>query len=461
MGMDEDYFLICEEIFSLLISAGYYRAQMKGLSSFDKIVGGMTWCLQMMISGDEEIKEEDILEDLLFSEDVSIGAQVQLTEKVVRVLIRFGCPHEIDPHQLITGEMDFPHILPVVRWLVERGIEARMKMMKMHRQIALRTFYDQYGHLYPPSLLQESKLSSQETYDIEEDREGSSDEEQDKLNPNCEDQIKRISLEIQKLEEKKSNLLIEIEKETSIHSEKSDLLESLRKVEENINSDNPDDNNKVAKLSLMIEKSENLKMKEKEFKKTCQRKLDEIISKNQSLLKEIYELEHSSTSEGTKAANQILNDLQDKLSSISMKLVVVERKIDDVPSKFELSQYHKRFVELEEIFESKEFESRKLNISYSTFKELKVFIKNQIVNLDHISDSTPLPNSLSINDFISQLEKLLEEVQTIKKTINDRMIIETDRKNRASKDLEELIDKYRVYTQLAKDLQKLVEKNED
>uniref|UniRef100_A0A1B0FEC1 CCDC93 N-terminal domain-containing protein n=1 Tax=Glossina morsitans morsitans TaxID=37546 RepID=A0A1B0FEC1_GLOMM len=33
-----------QETFDILIKAGYYRVCVKGLSAFDKVVGGMTWC---------------------------------------------------------------------------------------------------------------------------------------------------------------------------------------------------------------------------------------------------------------------------------------------------------------------------------------------------------------------------------------------------------------------------------
>ena len=33
------------ETLQLLLAAGYFRARIKGLSPFDKIVGGMTWAI--------------------------------------------------------------------------------------------------------------------------------------------------------------------------------------------------------------------------------------------------------------------------------------------------------------------------------------------------------------------------------------------------------------------------------
>lgn len=57
-----------QEIFDILVAAGYFRARIKGLSAFDKIVGGMTWCI--------EASDFDVDVDLLFHENLSIGQKM-------------------------------------------------------------------------------------------------------------------------------------------------------------------------------------------------------------------------------------------------------------------------------------------------------------------------------------------------------------------------------------------------
>ena len=75
----------------------------QGLSNFDKMVGGLVWCI--------ETCDFDVDADvLLFHDDWSIGKNIALTEKVVSVLNRMNCPHKIEPHQ-IQG-LDYIHIYP-------------------------------------------------------------------------------------------------------------------------------------------------------------------------------------------------------------------------------------------------------------------------------------------------------------------------------------------------------------
>lgn len=57
-----------QEMFDILVAAGYFRARIKGLSAFDKIVGGMTWCI--------EACDYDVDVDLLFHENLTIGQKM-------------------------------------------------------------------------------------------------------------------------------------------------------------------------------------------------------------------------------------------------------------------------------------------------------------------------------------------------------------------------------------------------
>ncbi|XP_050084111.1 coiled-coil domain-containing protein 93 [Anopheles aquasalis] len=123
-----------QDIIETLVGAGYYRAHIQGLSPFDKIVGGMTWCI--------EACDYDVDVDLLFHENLSIGQKIALTEKIVAVLPRMQCPFLIEPHQ-IQG-LDFINIFPVVQWLVKRSVENRSKKADTLRKLAATQFQNHF-----------------------------------------------------------------------------------------------------------------------------------------------------------------------------------------------------------------------------------------------------------------------------------------------------------------------------
>ncbi|XP_071341191.1 coiled-coil domain-containing protein 93 isoform X2 [Trachinotus anak] len=127
---DEEQSVKLAEILELLLAAGYFRARIKGLSPFDKVVGGMTWCITTC--------NFDVDVDLLFQENSTIGQKIALTEKIVSVLPKMKCPHRLEPHQ-IQG-LDFIHIFPVIQWLVKRAIETREEMGDYVRAYSISQF---------------------------------------------------------------------------------------------------------------------------------------------------------------------------------------------------------------------------------------------------------------------------------------------------------------------------------
>ncbi|KAI4487917.1 hypothetical protein M0802_011679 [Mischocyttarus mexicanus] len=131
---DEEQTKKLQEIIDLLVAAGYFRARIKGLSNFDKVIGGMTWCIESC--------NFDVDVDLLFRENLTIGQKIFLTEKIVAMLPKMKCPYHIEPHQ-IQG-LDCIHIFPVIQWLIKRSMEMRKEMAGFVRSFALNQFHKKH-----------------------------------------------------------------------------------------------------------------------------------------------------------------------------------------------------------------------------------------------------------------------------------------------------------------------------
>ncbi|XP_064543753.1 coiled-coil domain-containing protein 93 [Drosophila montana] len=124
------------DTFDMLVAAGYYRARIKGLSAFDKVVGGMTWCI--------ECCDYDVDVDLLFHENLTIGQKIALVEKIVAVLIDMKCPHSLEPHQ-VQG-LEFLAIHPVIQWLVKTSVENREERGQRLKRFAIGQFHHDYQY---------------------------------------------------------------------------------------------------------------------------------------------------------------------------------------------------------------------------------------------------------------------------------------------------------------------------
>ena len=102
-----------KEIFDLLLMAGYFRIRIPSISVFDKILGGMAWCITC--------SNFDI--DIDYNDDMTMGQKIKLSEKVVKALQRMKSPFLISPHQ-IQG-LDFTNLFPIFQWLIKFVLETR------------------------------------------------------------------------------------------------------------------------------------------------------------------------------------------------------------------------------------------------------------------------------------------------------------------------------------------------
>ena len=71
----------------ILVTAGYFRARLN-IDPFDKILGGMCWC----ITG----SNNDI--DLEYEDDLNMGQKVRIAEQITNALQNMMCPYKLYPH---------------------------------------------------------------------------------------------------------------------------------------------------------------------------------------------------------------------------------------------------------------------------------------------------------------------------------------------------------------------------
>ena len=87
-----------EEIVEVLLNAGYHRAMSKSLSEFDKVVGGLCWCITSI--------GIDVDVDILFQENLIIGQRIALSEAIITALRIMGCPSPLQAHQIQGTTLD-------------------------------------------------------------------------------------------------------------------------------------------------------------------------------------------------------------------------------------------------------------------------------------------------------------------------------------------------------------------
>ncbi|NXI53046.1 CCD93 protein, partial [Chloroceryle aenea] len=587
---DEEQNIKLTEILELLVAAGYFRARIKGLSPFDKVVGGMTWCITTC--------SFDIDVDLLFQENSTIGQKIALTEKIVSVLPKMKCPHRLEPHQ-IQG-LDFIHIFPVIQWLVKRAIETREEMgdyirsysisqfEKTHRlpeddefmqrkEKAIKTVTDisevykpqrkykrqkgaeelldeeskvhatllEYGRRYgfsrqagktetaedkkialPPGLAAAGKAESCDEDDLqaaeelriktlmtgmaamateegkltastvgqivglqsdeikqivseyaEKQSELSAEERPERLGAAQQHRRKVASLNKQILQ--KTKLLEELQaKCTDLQAkctEAKKMLTEVKSYSEKLDKElaaletieSQADSSILQSLRALVAMNENLKSQEQEFKAHCREEMERLQQNIENLKAET--LENGEEQEPNKIIEQQYRSEKDKLQKIRLllarrnrEIAILQRKIDEVPSRAELTQYQKRFIELYSQVSATHKETKQFFTLYNTLDDKKVYLEKEVNLLNSIHDNfhQAMASSGSRDQFLRQMEQIVEGIKQNRMKMEKKKQENKMRRDQLNDEYLELLEKQRLYFKTVKEFKEECRKNE-
>eukprot|EP00002_Diphylleia_rotans_P010945 TRINITY_DN2169_c0_g1_i1.p1 TRINITY_DN2169_c0_g1~~TRINITY_DN2169_c0_g1_i1.p1 ORF type:complete len:535 (+),score=130.48 TRINITY_DN2169_c0_g1_i1:59-1663(+) len=492
--LDEEQQRKYEETIDILLAAGYFRARISTLSPFDKVIGGMAWCISS--------SSVDLDIDVVFQENSTIGQKIKIGESIVNGVRKMKCPHPLQSHQ-IQGQ-DYINIFPVVQWLVKRAIEAREamgdfarlfsesqfdksyelpdeKLVEANRQSAT-VFLSGVSDRYKPKRryrqsnaeLAEAKTSDQraqatllefgrlskagsETAQADEKKRksvaltkaatGASEEEDEAAKEEArireimgklaevEGDIGRISSAVignivgmqseeirlasaeyanlskglglgeaqaQKAQAEETHRRMIAANERQLagqekklaeiragHDELAGQLEAknaelqkkiayndriLREIERLNSMENESNTQDLQNLKSLVALNEALKAQEAEFKANCKRQLGELQTMLQALEDEgpTEEAEKEKSVDETLASeNERLQKARQIVNAKNRDFVNLQRKIDEVPTRTELIQYERRFMELYEQINAKLLETRKYFNTYNNLEDVK------------------------------------------------------------------------------------------
>uniref|UniRef100_T1JCX3 Coiled-coil domain-containing protein 93 n=1 Tax=Strigamia maritima TaxID=126957 RepID=T1JCX3_STRMM len=555
-----------DAIVSLLLAAGYFRARIKGLSSFDKVVGGMVWCI--------ETCNFDVDIDLLFQENLTIGQKISLTEKIVAVLPRMKCPHRLEPHQ-IQG-LDFIHIFPVVQWLVKRAIETREELGDTIRSFSISQFNKHFTapqdetfdkqkaksistvahvlEVYKPrrrykrnAALQtrEEMLKVHSTLleygksvfvpsskpkedeggdDAKNDEDKIAEERQRKLmtgmaaaedselrlsasvvdsiiksadiqnlasmdNLKPSDRIERLSVEerhrrivssLNKQTTQKKNLSDEItgknqelqaklssqqEKLNEVASRKETFENDLREFEE---LESGDKRSVIEKLRSLVAMNDCLKKQEQDFKAHCKEEMHRLTNdldelKNENEGGDAEDLERSELVETQlRTDKEKLNKIRLLLAKKNREIAVIQRKLDEVPSRAELGQYQRRFIELYNQVAATHKETKQFYTLYNTLDDSRLYLAKEVKLLNSILETftQAMSSPSSKEQFLKQFELIVEGIRVNKAKLEKKKQEEKMRRDHLSDVYLDLVEKQRLYFKTVKSLKEECRKNE-
>ncbi|XP_077473228.1 coiled-coil domain-containing protein 93 [Stigmatopora argus] len=573
------------EILELLLAAGYFRSRIKGLSPFDKVVGGMTWCITTC--------SYDIDIDLLFQENSTIGQKIALTEKIVSVLPKMKCPHQLEPHQ-IQG-LDFIHIFPVIQWLVKRAIETREQMGDYVRAYSISQFQKTYNlpedeefdqrrgqavgavldvlELYKPQRKYRRQKDAGELLDEEckvqstlleygrrygVSKQYKQDKTGEKMPFTLKDSVAHVSEEEaqwvaeeiriknlmdtmasmanlegqltastvgyivgQQSEEIKlmaseyaekhlevsedfseryghlhqhfravASLNKQIQQmlnhQTELQAKHADVKQGCEKAKIKLNEvteesdtlmtdltmledvEKQADSSVLETLTSLVTMNENLKLQEQEFRLHCK---DEMNRLQQSVkdLQASFGLGKEEETERNQCINKQCNTDSEKLQKLRLSMArrnrdiaILQRKIDEVPCRAELTQYQKRFIELFCQVSATHKETKQFFTLYNTLDDKKVYLEKEVNLLNSIHDNfqQAMSSSAAKEQFIRQMEQIVEGIKQSRIKMEKKKQENKMRRDQLNDKYLELLELQRLYFKTVKDFKEECRKNE-
>ncbi|XP_038206369.1 coiled-coil domain-containing protein 93 [Zerene cesonia] len=404
---DAEQLVKWHEISDALVAAGYYRAQLQGLSAFDKIVGGLTWCI--------ELCDIDIDINLLFEENLTIGKKIALTEKIVKVLPTMKCPYIIEPHQ-IQG-LDFINIYPLVQWLIKYSSEFRAAKEDELRKFAVMQYEkehifesDRAHYLQKEKLLRNLSIV-QNLYKpcrVRKRKGGLSSNELEQVNAVLSEYDQRVLMHISNSKndsQPDEGLEILYDYEKSLADPSEITTETNKFVDEKPEKDNAD-----SKIHYVVLQSELTGDIPKELEESEKLKYSEDIEQLANVINtmesevDAVRTEHE---ERMDKAKKKYTNVVNKLQKITSKLM----KTDDYSDK-KVKEYYRSLKdlarernELLKVIHQRELEHKKLNEELRSAQEPTAVVEEEPltpVELKEFND-----REKKIKDFISKIRSEL------------------------------------------------------
>jgi len=239
------------------------------------------------------------------------------------------------------------------------------------------------------------------------------------------------------------------------------IIEEIKKFDA---LETPENTKQLQMLRALVSLNENLKNQETKFKANCKRQLTSLKSQIEELDKEIKE-----TGAGNSPIDVTFNEDKEKLQKMrqlsakkTRDIALVERKIDEVPARTELTQYQRQFVELYEQVASKLNETRQYYTSYNTLEDTKMYLSKELSILNSIHDNykNAIASKDSRSQFLESLSgivgKVAESLTKIEQTLATVKQTKTDLNEKYTAQVE----KERLFYKETKDFLEECRKNE-
>ncbi|KAK5611389.1 Coiled-coil domain-containing protein 93 [Crenichthys baileyi] len=259
-------------------------------------------------------------------------------------------------------------------------------------------------------------------------------------------------------EEAKRSLLEAKEHSVKLESE----MKSLKEMEEQA------DSGLIEKLRALVMMNENLKQQEQQFRTHCREEMARL-QQNIQELKSASGQDTEEEQERNQLIDQQYNSDREKLQKIRLlmarrnrEIAILQRKIDEVPRRAELTQYQKRFIELYSQVSATHKETKQFFTLYNTLDDKKIYLEKEVNLLNSIHDNfqQAMSSAATKDQFLRQMEQIVEGIKQSRIKMEKKKQENKMRRDQLNDEYLELLDKQRLYFKTVKDFKEECRKNE-
>lgn len=414
------------------------------------------------------------------------------------------CPYNLQSQQLIF--LDCIVLFPVVQWLVKKVMEVRhetadllrtFSVSQFHKEHKITTKEDDEKRLKGGNFLKQTRKRYQtiKQYRIksnararyaepirehkvhydqqkEEILELTSEASQ-KLQGQYQHKraleryakVKEQHLEkIQKIQPTFDRLQQQVQSLQKEYEEKVALNEKIkRKMAEMLSQETDENREDLAMLRSLVALNENLKQQVSIFKQNCK---EQVNSWKQKIL-QAQSIESGESNEDEtlsriaiiektyeKDSNK-LKAIQSLLATKIRAIALVKLKMDEIPSRRELQQYTKQFLELAEQMAVRFTETRRYVNTYNTLTDQLKFLESEIKILDFLQENyqSTIKSKSGKQKMLNYMMSVVESVQKNLEKANEIYTADAVKARELDEMYTSLVEKERQYYRAAKDFQ--------
>eukprot|EP00455_Lapot_gusevi_P003398 TRINITY_DN11393_c0_g2_i1.p1 TRINITY_DN11393_c0_g2~~TRINITY_DN11393_c0_g2_i1.p1 ORF type:complete len:700 (-),score=250.18 TRINITY_DN11393_c0_g2_i1:113-2152(-) len=244
------------------------------------------------------------------------------------------------------------------------------------------------------------------------------------------------------------------------------LARETARLEESEQSQSAANQQTLKKLKALVALNEQLKKQEAKFKAGCKQQLQQLKEAIEKLDQENPDDAETARLREIEAIHQADSEKHAKLRQVlarkNQEISAIQRQIEDIPTRAELIQYERRFVELYQLVAEKFKETQKYFALYNTLYDTRNYMTKQVSLLESIQTGFPQAMTSPQNKqaFLESFSQILTGVERLIDKAQNDLNTEVAKLEAQSEKYNEQVEQQRNYFKMVKQFQDECFRNE-